>query len=308
MKQRGANATARRSTSSRGKGKQRLDYVGNGLLLLLLLLTVYLYPRDWTPASVVESRHVFYYGWITAVSTGLGAVPFVFVSQPQKVWLGISNAIAGGMMLAASYSLAYEGSTSGIGADLDPVARTAAGFAIGLIFIVASKQIIKMFGDEVEFGDIKGADAQKMLLIIFVMTLHSVSEGIGIGVSFGGEKGKTLGQFISLSLAVHNVPEGLAVALVSTTKKVSKLRAGLWAVFTSLPQPLMAIPAFVFVKTFLPMLPAGLGFASGAMSYVALFELFPEAAEDSSFATTAAAGTAAFALMMFTQEAIKAGI
>jgi hypothetical protein len=45
-------------------------------------------------------------------------------------------------------------------------------------------------------------------------------------VSFGGIKGMQLGQFIALSLAVHNIPEGLAVGLVLTTRKVSKVRAG----------------------------------------------------------------------------------
>lgn len=49
---------------------------------------------------------------------------------------------------------------------------------------------------------------------------------LGIGVSFGGSKGMQVGQFIALSLAVHNVPEGLAVGLVLTSRKVSTIRAG----------------------------------------------------------------------------------
>ena len=177
---------------------------------------------------------------------------------------------------------------------------------LGIVFILASKHVLKYFGDDVEFGDVKGVDAQKMLLIIFVMTLHSVSEGISIGVSFGS--GKKLGEFISLSLAVHNVPEGLAVALVSTSKKQSTLRAGLWAVFTSLPQPLMAIPAFICVKAFMPLLPLGLGFASGAMAFVAAFELFPEAAEESSVPITAAVGSLACAAMFWAQQYIKGAV
>ena len=248
---------------------------------------------------------MFYYGWITAISTGAGVLPFYIVNIPSKLWLGICNAIACGMMIAASYSLAHEGmtidegepwdqpsgglislgseivgdtlSTLGISSlskeDLNgPGGRTALGVLSGIIFIVLTKRILDEHED-LKVANIDGANAQKMVLIIFVMTLHSLTEGIGIGVSFGGASGMQLGQFISFSLALHNVPEGLAVALVLISRGVSKLRAGLWAVFTSLPQPLMALPAFIFVQQFLPLLPLGLGFAAGAMAWVAVTEL-----------------------------------
>jgi zinc transporter ZupT len=79
----------------------------------------------------------------------------------------------------------------------------------------------------------------------------------------------------------------------------------LWAIFTSIPQPLIAVPAFVFVENFSYMLPAGLGFAAGAMIYVAIFELIQEAIEDSSTTTAAFVGIISCSCMMIFQEAIK---
>ena len=86
--------------------------------------------------------------------------------------------------------------------------------------------------------------------MVGVMTLHSFAEGLGIGASFCGADGTRLGALISATLAVHNVPEGLAVALVLIPRGVSPLRTVLACVATSLPQPLVAVPSFIFVEAF----------------------------------------------------------
>lgn len=59
------------------------------LLFLLLLITYITYPADWSQKVTIQ--HVWYYGWLTAVSTGLGVVPFFFIKEPDKYYMGVSN-------------------------------------------------------------------------------------------------------------------------------------------------------------------------------------------------------------------------
>jgi len=210
------------------------------------------------------------------------------------------------MMAAASYSLMHEGFLFNEPSDLSSISslnRTCIGAIMGIIFILSTKSFLEKHED-LKLGDLSGSDARKVLLIIFVMTLHSFSEGIGIGVSFGGENGSELGMFISASLAVHNIPEGLAVAVALLPRKVSKLSAALWCILTSIPQPIMAVPAFLFVHYFIAILPIGLGFAGGAMAWVAFFELLHEAYEDTNFITTGVISSISLAFMMYLQESI----
>jgi len=223
--------------------------------------------------------------------------------------LSSTLAVAAGMMIAASYSLIVEGinfSEPDDSSETPSSVRTAIGAVCGLLFILSTKSFLEKHEDLKVVG-LAGADARKVLLIIFVMTLHSFSEGIGIGVSFGGSNGSELGVFISASLAVHNVPEGLAVAIVLLPRKISKLTAALWCIVTSLPQPLMAVPAFLFVHQFIPFLPVGLGFAGGAMAWVALFELLMEAIEDTDIFTTGVVSTISLCAMLAMQNIIDEG-
>jgi ZIP family zinc transporter len=223
--------------------------------------------------QVTSPVQVFLFALLTAVATGLGALPFIFVKNLTRRWLGASNAVAAGLMLAASFGLLYEGVDYGL-------LRTLLGALTGLVFIVVVRKILQRDEHPAVFAQMNDMDARKALLIVGVMTLHSFTEGVGVGVSFGGGIG--LGLFITLAIAVHNIPEGLAISLVLVPRGVGWSRAALWSVFSSLPQPLMAVPAFVFVETFRPLLPYGLGFAAGAMIWMVFSELMPDALEESS--------------------------
>jgi ZIP family zinc transporter len=211
---------------------------------------------------------VFLLGLITAVATGLGALPFLFVRQVSPSAVALANSVAAGLMLGASVGLLLEAVDYGL-------PQALAGAALGVVFILLGQRLLE--DREIELGELRGAGAKQILLMIGVMTLHSFSEGVAVGVSFGG--GRDLATLITLAIAVHNVPEGLAISAVMRPKGSSILACAGWSVFSSLPQPLMAVPAFLFVEVFRPVLPYGLGFAAGAMVFMVFLELLPEAYE-----------------------------
>ena len=240
--------------------------------------------------------NVFYYAMITAIATGFGALPFFFFKDLTPNWLGISNAVASGLMIAASFGLIYEG----IETD---VWFTFYGIIIGLVFIIGSEHFLDKYNGNFSIKNIDQADATKMLLIVGIMTIHSFTEGVSVGVSFSG--GQDLGVFITTAIAVHNIPEGLAISLVLIPRGTSPLKAAGWSIFSSLPQPLMAVPAFLFVEIFRTYLPMGLGFAAGAMIWMVFAELIPDAMEESDTSTVATTITISIALMIIFQVLIE---
>ena len=175
----------------------------------------------------------------TALATGLGALPFLAARSATRRMLGLADAAAAGFMLAASTALVIGGSRRGS-------LRLAAGAAVGVVFIAATQRSLHGRSD-LQVGALTGADALKAVTIVAVMTVHSISEGVGVGVSFGG--GRALGVFITAAIAIHNIPEGLAISLVLVPRGGSVRAAASWSVFSSLPQPLLAVPAYVFVES-----------------------------------------------------------
>lgn len=161
-------------------------------------------------AGNITVFHVFVAATITALATGFGALPFLFIDQFDDKWLGIGNAVAAGFMLVASIGLVYEGVT------IEDVSltyvRVLAGAVAGGILVYYSQKLLNNRDDDYSIGKVRGADAIKMIMILGIMTVHSFAEGIGVGVSFGDSH--TFGAFISIAIAIHNIPEGLAISLI----------------------------------------------------------------------------------------------
>lgn len=237
---------------------------------------------------------VFLYALATAVATGLGALPFLFVRNLSDRAVALSNAVAAGLMLGASFGLVSEGTGHGR-------METVVGAVLGVLFILGTQRVLgEQDEEELVFEAATGESARKMLLMMIVMTVHSFSEGVAVGVSFGG--GMTLATVITVAIAIHNVPEGVAITAVLRPQGVSVLRCAGWSIFSSLPQPLMAVPAFLFVEAFRPALPYGLGFAAGAMVFMVLVELLPDAFDQGHRASVATAATLSVVAMVLFQH------
>jgi hypothetical protein len=134
-------------------------------------------PSVWSVAS---------YTLMMALASGLGAAPFFIVEKVHRKWLGIANALASGVMIAASFGLIQEG-LDNAKTESWGLARLICGLILGLIFIIVSQHLVE--GHELEMGSLKGMDARKAIMVMGIMTLHSFSEGLGVGVSYGGVNG-----------------------------------------------------------------------------------------------------------------------
>lgn len=236
---------------------------------------------------------VFVAALATALATGLGATPFMFVSRLARSWVGVANALAAGFMIGATGLLFYEG----VRAD---TALTVSGAIVGALFVAAASRLLAA-KPEVRFEALATPDARRALLLVGVMTVHSFAEGVGVGVSFAG--GESLGLVTALAIAIHNIPEGLAISLLLVPRGVRMLHAAGWSVLSSLPQPLVALPAFAFVSLFDGLVPLGLGFAGGAMLWMVAAQVVPDALRASSRRTVAVA-LAASTLAMLALEAV----
>jgi len=238
---------------------------------------------------VVENvAFVFVAGLLTALATGLGAVPFFLVDEFSDRWNVLLWGIASGIMVAASvFGLVREGLNYGSPILLVP------GLLTGVALVVVGHEVLEGYGHGPE--KFEEADFKKLVLILGILTVHSFPEGVAVGVSFaelglnGAGAGETLAVagvavpllavFMTVAISIHNIPEGTAIAIPLRSLGVSEPKMVWWAVFSSLPQPIGAVIAYYFVTLAREFLPFGFGFAAGAMIYLVATEFVPEALE-----------------------------
>jgi len=231
---------------------------------------------------------------ITVLSNGLGGLPFVFMKSFPKSIARFGWAISGGLMLSASvFNLIMPGVTDG---GIIPV---AIGIALGAGLMVLTTLWLE--NHEFTFDGISDAGAKRIILVLATLFIHSFPEGIAIGVAYGSGEAQ-LGILIAIAIAIHNIPEGLAVALPLNAEGVSGWKCVGWAIFSGVPQLIAAVPAYLAVKAFRPILPYAFGFAAGAMLLLVLSEMIPESrASERQRLSSAVAGMGGFLLMMVIQ-------
>jgi ZIP family zinc transporter len=228
---------------------------------------------------------VFVAGLVTALATGLGAIPFFLVDEVSDRWNVALWGLASGIMVSASvFGLVFEGLSAA-----DSPLEIVPGLVAGVVLVVVAHEVIE--GYEMHPKRYEEADFRKLLLILGVLTVHSFPEGVAVGVSFADlglrAAGTTVGLFgfvvpllavfMTVAISIHNIPEGVAISIPLRTLGVSEWKMVWWAVFSSLPQPVGAVIAYLFVRIAREFLPIGFGFAAGAMIYLVVTEFIPEA-------------------------------
>ena len=223
---------------------------------------------------MVSTAQVFWVALFTALATGLGALPVLILRNTEPKWRGIAAATASGMMLSASvFALADEALGRGDAVEV------VGGMLAGALFFSWTSRIIEQRGWTIH--GLNEQSSKQTLLLLLTLFVHSIPEGAAIGVGYATGEIK-FGWLLAVAIGVHNIPEGTAVSLPLRANGASMARCIWYSILTSLPQPVVAVPAFLLVSVFQPLLPASLGFAGGAMIFLVIQELLPESFAHSS--------------------------
>lgn len=222
----------------------------------------------------------------TFLMTSLGSAMVFFFKKKvnpsaQRIFLGF----AAGVMIAASvWSLlipAIEEATEAGGIGWVPA---AGGFALGVLFLMGLDGLLPHLHIGSKQPEGLHASWRRSTLLIFAVTLHNIPEGMAVGLSFAlaaqhsGELATLSAAFaLALGIGIQNFPEGAAISLPLRQEGASRSRAFLYGSLSGIVEPIFGILVVMVAGGIQPLMPWLLSFAAGAMMFVVVEELIPEA-------------------------------
>ncbi len=213
------------------------------------------------------------------VGTALGALPAFFLKGiPQKVEDTLLGLAAGMMLAACAFSLLLPGLEAGdriMGSPVGGAGIVIIGMALGVALMLGLDQFTPH--EHPEGGPCgPGYDrCGRVWLFVMAMALHNLPEGMAVGVGFA-QGDLSVGVPLATAIALQDIPEGLAVALALRTAGFSSRLAVLVAAGSGLLEPIGALLGVGLSSGLAFAYPLGLGLAAGAMLFVVSHEVIPE--------------------------------
>ncbi len=240
------------------------------------------------------------------LGTVLGAA-CVFVMR-GALHTGVQRALTGfaaGVMVAASvWSLLVPAMEQASNMGKFAFVPAVAGFWLGVLFLLLLDRVIPHLHQNSSEPEGLPARLKRTTMLVFAVTLHNIPEGMAVGVVLAGwlagnETVTAAGALaLSIGIAVQNFPEGAIISMPLRSEGVGKGKAFLYGTLSGVVEPLAALLTLCASGWILPALPYLLSFAAGAMIYVVVEELIPEASAGAHSNLGTLFFAAGFAVMM----------
>lgn len=201
----------------------------------------------------------------------------------QKAMLGFAS----GVMVAAScWSLIIPSIDMSVELGKLAFVPAAVGLLLGFLFLLGLDFLIPHLHVNSEKPEgLQSTNISRTMMLLFAVTLHNIPEGMAVGVIFAsfmnGNSLITLASVFALciGIAIQNIPEGAIISLPLKNEGNSKFKSFVYGSLSGIVEPIAAIITIWLINLIEPLLPYFLAFAAGAMLYVVVEELIPEASE-----------------------------
>jgi ZIP family zinc transporter len=243
----------------------------------------------------------------TWAMTALGAAVVFTARNISRRVLDAMLGFAGGVMIAASYwSLLAPAIEMSQGKSIPAWVPAVVGFLLGGVFLRGIDKVLPHLhlGFPIEEAEGVKTSWRRSTLLTLAITLHNIPEGLAVGVAFGalaaGLPSATLGAAVALAIGIgiQNFPEGLAVSVPLRREGMSRRRSFFYGQLSAIVEPIAGVIGAAAVIIAQPILPYALAFAAGAMIFVVIEEVVPEAQRGGNADLATMGGMVGFAVMM----------